>query len=93
MSRPNISRRIRLAVYSRDNWTCQYCQLQFDQTKTWTPSSIAPFVTDDNLGYLFLELDHIHPRHHGGLDVEDNLCAACTRCNRKKSFKIPEAAD
>lgn len=90
--RTKISKRTKLAVYERDGWACHYCGLQFDPAQTWTPNTVAPFMKDDQLSHIFLELDHIHPVHHGGQNTEDNLCAACTRCNRRKSFKILEAA-
>jgi 5-methylcytosine-specific restriction endonuclease McrA len=31
-----------------------------------------------------LTLDHVTPRHRGGLTVHRNLVAACERCNRRK---------
>lgn len=79
---------LRRRVYERDGWKCQYCGLQFDPKRTWNPDSIAPYLGTGFSDYVFLELDHIHPLHHGGQDTEDNLCAACTPCNRKKSFKV-----
>ncbi|MCX5196995.1 RNA-guided endonuclease IscB [Streptomyces sp. NBC_00249] len=32
-----------------------------------------------------LNIDHIHPRSHGGSDRVSNLCTACVPCNEKKS--------
>lgn len=80
------------AVYERDNWTCQYCGLKFDPTQTWSDKTIAPYIRDDRLIYIFLELDHVHPRFHGGGDSADNLKAACTPCNRRKSFNLSRSA-
>ena len=81
--RRRISKAVRLAGYTRDNWTCQYCGLRFDPAKTWNPDSVAPYVEDDRLGFIFLELDHIRPIYHGGTNAEDNLRAACAPCNRQ----------
>jgi hypothetical protein len=39
--------------------------------------SLAPF-----------EIDHVIPRKHGGLTVEDNLALACFYCNRYKGPNI-----
>lgn len=35
-------------------------------------------------------LDHITPTNRGGLDIVDNLCLACSRCNSEKSNHTPE---
>ena len=39
-----------------------------------------------------LTLDHILPRHRGGLHTWDNLVAACKPCNHRKGGKTPEEA-
>jgi 5-methylcytosine-specific restriction endonuclease McrA len=33
-------------------------------------------------------VDHIIPRRVGGLDSDDNLCAACSRCNYSKGGRF-----
>jgi 5-methylcytosine-specific restriction endonuclease McrA len=85
-ARKKISKAVRRRVYARDDWTCRYCGLQFDAANTWNPDSVAPYVVDPIRGPIFLEIDHVHPLHHGGTNDEANLCAACTPCNRAKSF-------
>lgn len=30
-------------------------------------------------------IDHILPKHKGGHNVKNNMCAACTSCNRSKA--------
>ena len=39
-----------------------------------------------------LTLDHVLPRSRGGKDAWENLVAACTPCNNKKSNRTPEEA-
>lgn len=87
-NRPKISQGKRRAVYVRDNWACQYCGRKFEPTDGRTaphqtdPALKSPFYND-----VWLELDHIHPRMLGGTDDINNLRAACTPCNRRKSYK------
>lgn len=92
--RPKISQKTRRAVYERDRWTCQYCGRVFQPSEgNYAPHEvdrIGPNVLAWN--DVWLELDHIHPRHHGGQDDIGNLRACCTPCNRRKSFKLMETA-
>jgi 5-methylcytosine-specific restriction endonuclease McrA len=39
-----------------------------------------------------LTLDHVIPRSQGGKSTWENLVAACSTCNRKKSNRTPEEA-
>lgn len=39
---------------------------------------------------VFLEIDHVIPRSHGGLDVASNLQVLCEECNAGKSATMPE---
>ncbi len=81
---PKISKGKRLAIYIRDNWTCQYCGRVFAPTD----GKYAPLIEERNgagkWDYTWLELDHILPRALGGDDTEENLRAACTPCNKRK---------
>lgn len=75
----------RLAVYVRDNWTCQYCGRVFvpdasNLTGRYAPYNRLPGDPD----IVCLELDHIHPVALGGDNSEENLQAACTPCNKRK---------
>lgn len=58
----------RMALYARDNWTCQICRDPVDYTadpnSDWYPS-----------------IDHIVPRSHGGTHEWENLRLAHTWCN------------
>lgn len=40
-----------------------------------------------------LTLDHIIPRHQGGLHTWENVTCACARCNRHKAGRTPEQAN
>ncbi|QGJ87314.1 HNH endonuclease [Gordonia phage Wocket] len=81
--RPKISMGVRLAVYERDGYRCQYCGLQFEPCPS--PKN-APWTAHDP--YILLELDHIIPRAIGGPDTVDNLRAACSPCNRRKATYV-----
>ncbi|MBU0490949.1 MAG: HNH endonuclease [Chloroflexi bacterium] len=39
-----------------------------------------------------LTLDHVIPRHRGGVHSWDNLVTACRACNRRKGGRTPEEA-
>ena len=87
--RKKVSRGTREAVYVRDGWACRYCGLTFDPGRRWTTKTgAAPLIYGPpDYDYLWLEIDHIHPIRHGGGNEIDNLCAACTLCNKKKHDK------
>lgn len=63
-----VSRRVRLAIYERDAWTCQICHDPVDgnlpSQDNWSPT-----------------LDHIVPRSAGGSDDPVNLRLAHRWCN------------
>lgn len=96
-NRKKVSRGVRLAVYRRDNWTCQHCGRKF----AYTLDGSAPLELDWNPeknehDYVWLEIDHIHPvsrrdiAHQVGINDIANLQSACTPCNRRKSAFLPE---
>jgi 5-methylcytosine-specific restriction endonuclease McrA len=39
-----------------------------------------------------LTLDHVVPRHRGGLHVWENLASACKACNHRKAGRTPKEA-
>lgn len=39
---------------------------------------------------VHLEIDHVIPRAHGGMDLAENLQALCDDCNAGKSMTMPE---
>ena len=39
-----------------------------------------------------LTLDHVMPRHRGGVESWENLVAACKPCNHRKAGRTPEEA-
>lgn len=56
-------------LFSRDNYTCQYCNRHKSELKTSE----------------FLTRDHIHPESKGGKNTWENLVTACSTCNNKKA--------
>ena len=73
-----ISKAKRLAIYERDNYTCQICMKPVDSVPyghmgVWSPT--AP------------SLDHITPRSLGGSHSATNLRLAHTLCNSLRGAK------
>lgn len=72
--RPNISKKTRLAVYERDNYTCVYCDRN---------------LYDDFINKTGrIQLDHFIPYIGRGEDQIKNLYTACKRCNVSKFSKL-----
>lgn len=73
-----ISREARLAIYERDDWTCQLCGKPVDREADPERSNDAP------------SLDHIEPQSH--VLVPDhrptNLRTAHRGCNSKRGAKV-----
>lgn len=78
MGRPKIPAALRIAVYRRAKWRCQYCGLKFRARF----DGKAPMRS---LG-LWLELDHVVAFLLGGPDTFANLRAACSTCNRQRGI-------
>ena len=61
------------------------------------PSRAAIFKRDKHMcqycgAHHDLTLDHVQPKSRGGLDIWENLVAACTRCNNHKGDRTPDEA-
>lgn len=88
--RPKVGRARRHAIYIRDDWTCQHCGRKFEPS----PLGKAPHEVDPGgkrypfYNDVWLEIDHIHPWHHGGGSEIENLQSLCTPCNRRKSNRL-----
>ena len=65
----NLSKRLRMKILSRDNYTCQNCG----------------FKEEGFGGIDPLHIDHIIPRKLGGTDDEKNLRVLCSSCNLMKA--------
>jgi hypothetical protein len=52
-------------IFSRDNYTCQYCGYNGKQFQNW----------------LQLTIDHIIPQRIGGNNESNNLVTCCHKCN------------
>jgi hypothetical protein len=64
----------RLAIYIRDNFICQHCQLD-----------LKVHVKEGS--GLRIELDHLVPHSHGGGNEATNLVTSCNKCNLDRSDK------
>ncbi len=72
--------RFKRAVYLRDKFTCQNCQL-----KPMTKNKHGLEIPDLTL----LAIDHIFPYAKGGGNKDTNLQVLCRKCNSRKSDKVP----
>lgn len=85
--RDKIKPAVKLAVYRRDNYECQECGDEFDNTRTEESAGrYAPERDDPSSwwGGKYLELDHVIPHSRGGSSEPDNLVSLCSPCNKKK---------
>lgn len=67
-----------LDVFERDNWTCWLCRLPVDRTQQH-PEPLAPTV------------DHVIPISRGGPHTMGNVRCAHSRCNLRKSDRLPDS--
>ena len=74
--RDNVPRKIRLRVYERDEYICQYCG-------KWCYES---YVNDGKA----VTIDHAIPVASGGTNDIENLVTCCRECNLRKSALIFE---
>ena len=44
--------------------------------------------TPESLTVTIFEIDHIIPKHSGGVTIASNLCLACPSCNRYKGASL-----
>ena len=88
-TRPRLSPELRLAVFVRDGWRCQYCGLQFEPRNEAERQGIRAPIS----GWDLLEVDHVFPHSLGGELSLENSKAACSTCNRSKGNKVLEGID
>lgn len=84
-SKAAVSQGVRRRVYERDDWTCQYCSRRIEPAAPEQANGRNAPVDWSSGDPVWLELDHIVPRTLGGTNLIDNLRAACSPCNRRKS--------
>lgn len=70
----HIPKRVRLAIYERDGWACQFCG--------------GPIQPDDKAGPWSPTLDHIIHRSRGGSDDPSNLRCLHRYCNIVRSTNM-----
>lgn len=76
--------RTRVAVLTRDDFTCQMCGAQPPSPVATFTGRPMPVVVLPDGRTAELTLDHIVPSLHGGPFAVDNLRAACQPCNSKR---------
>lgn len=74
---------LRLAIYPRDDYTCQICFTRFE----------APVNYDGLDGIPGLTLGHIVDYRLGGPYEIPNLRAECLGCNARKAFMSPRGSE
>lgn len=65
-----FSKTKKVAVYSRDNFRCMYCERQFEYS---------------DVGTKFLTIDHVIPVIKDGTHDWNNIVTCCLDCNIRKS--------
>ncbi len=73
---PNLHRRLLDHLVKRQRGRCKYCDciLNFNDPR-------SPY---------YPTVDHVIPRARNGMHTDDNIVAACKRCNNSKSNQLLE---
>jgi 5-methylcytosine-specific restriction endonuclease McrA len=91
----SYSLRKNIAIFRKDDFTCQDCKKATKHvayvTLTSTGRKTFRMFVDDKSG-AFLTLDHIIPKHtkHPEVKRESNLQTLCRYCNTKKGPHLPQ---
>lgn len=87
---------------SEEGWTHKRCELEIFNSKRRPPINVwkeirVRILLRDNYTCHYcgkvggrMECDHYIPVSRGGMSDESNLVAACYKCNRSKTNKMPE---
>lgn len=59
---------------------------RLNEDGTWT--LVCAWCEREGLGRE-VQLDHLVPREHGGLDTDDNLVPCCPLCNLTRPLRVP----
>jgi hypothetical protein len=84
--------RLRLSVYTRDDFRCQACSWRVSPPADYDGRSALGdvFYSYDEGRYKFrvLELDHVHPKSRGGKLTIANVQTLCNTCNARKGASV-----
>jgi ribosomal protein L37AE/L43A len=74
-----ISRKTRLEIFERDNYTCRYCRKKM---KMLLNLDVVHGTSSP------ITIDHVIPLSLGGTHSKKNLVTSCRKCNHEKASKL-----
>ena len=74
---------MRRRVFREENYTCAECRVTGYERRF--PRGGYGYYTDKP--GVYLSIDHITPKCHGGTHARENLRVLCTTCNTRKGTK------
>lgn len=74
-------RKFRRRAFARQHGRCYYCQRPMLEGDDLADFAVLHGLTCRQALQLRCTAEHLQARQDGGMDTEDNLVAACRRCN------------
>lgn len=78
-----VSGALRREVMRRGKYRCATCGLKGHEMRFQRGSYGFPTERPR----IYLSIDHVAPRAHGGASTQDNLRVLCTTCNTRKGTR------